>query len=122
MRFDACQLLGEAYSGDILNGLSVTNGLDNYLRRTSLDIRSTGLLASQGYGYDPPTGRLQTVSNGSNAATYSYVANSALIGQINYTQSGNTRMTASPQYDNTPGRPTLPPLPPHPNLNPTPNS
>ncbi len=33
------------------------------------------------------------------AATYSYVANSTLINQINFTQSGGTRMTASPQYD-----------------------
>ncbi len=69
----------------IFDFLGWHNGLDNCLRRTSLDIRSTSLLTSQAYGYDSQSGRLQAVTDGVNAATYSYVANSALISQINST-------------------------------------
>jgi hypothetical protein len=44
---------------------------------------------------------LATVNDGNNdVATYSYLANSPLVGQIVFTQNGSTRMTTTKQYDN----------------------
>ncbi len=61
----AGQLLTEAFSGGPLNGLTVTNGYDNCLRRTQLSLLSPGsqLLASAAYGYAAAS-RLATVSDG----------------------------------------------------------
>jgi len=39
------------------------------------------------------------VSDGTNSATYSYLANSPLVGQIVFASNGVTRMTTSKQYD-----------------------
>ncbi len=95
---DAWQLMSESYSGGILNGLSVTTGYDAYLRRTNLAVNTSSPI-NQSFGYDPQTGRLLTTSIGASSSTYSYLANSTLIGQITYAQSGTTRLTASRQYD-----------------------
>ena len=56
------------------------------------------ILGSTGYGFDA-AGRLQNVTDGTNAATYSYLANSRLIGQIAYARSGQTVMIRTNQYD-----------------------
>jgi RHS repeat-associated protein len=95
----AGQLLSESYSGGILNGLSVTNGYDTDMRRTNLTARSSIVLNRAVYGYDAAS-RLQTVSDGNgNSATYSYLANSPLVGQITFASSGRTQMTTTKQYD-----------------------
>jgi RHS repeat-associated protein len=43
--------------------------------------------------------RLLSVSDGVNAATYSYLANSPLVGQITFAHSGANAMTTAKQYD-----------------------
>ena len=50
------------------------------------------------YGYDAAS-RLASVSDGTNSATYSYLANSPMVGQIVFASNGVTRMTTSRQYD-----------------------
>jgi len=98
----ANQLLSET-----VNGVTVTNNYDSYLRRTNLSLLnpSSVLLASASYAYDTAS-RLQTVSTldiglGTlDSATYSYLANSPLVGQITFQQSGTTRMTTTKSYDN----------------------
>ena len=98
---DAGQVLSESYTGGPLDGVSVTNGYDQYLRRTTLSVLSGGgsqLLASTAYGYDAAS-RLATVSDGTNTAAYGYVANSSLVGQIVFTNNGALRMTTTKQYD-----------------------
>ena len=95
----ANELQIESFSGGILTGLSVTNGYDQYLRRTNLVALGSSFPIQAIYGYDHVS-RLQTVTDGNNNwATYSYVANSPLVGQIMYQQSGTTRMTTSKQWD-----------------------
>ncbi|MDE3100003.1 MAG: type IV secretion protein Rhs, partial [Verrucomicrobiota bacterium] len=96
----ANEMLGESYSGGILNGFSVTNGYDADLRRFNVTALSGGsALQSTAYGYDNAS-RLSTVSDGDNdSATYSYVANSPLVQQITFAQSGTTRMTMGKTYD-----------------------
>jgi len=96
----AGELLDESFSGGPLNGLNVTNSYDQYLRRTNLTANATaGILVQAVYGYDGAS-RLQTVNGGNNdTATYSYLANSSLVGQISYANNGATRMTTSKQYD-----------------------
>ncbi len=81
------------------NGLVVSNRYDALLRRTNVAVVIGGtVVASTGYGYDS-AGRLATVTDGTNSATYSYVANSPLIGQIVFTNGTSLRMTTSKQYD-----------------------
>ena len=95
----ANELLSESFSGGVLNGLSVTNGYDADLRRTTLAALSANApLLTNSYGYDAAS-RLQTVSDGNNSATYLYVANSPLVGQITFKQGSTTRMTTTNQYD-----------------------
>src|SRR5271168_4495707 len=43
--------------------------------------------------------RLSSVSDGTRFATYSYLANSPLVSQIAFTNSGTWRMTTTKQYD-----------------------
>jgi RHS repeat-associated protein len=94
---DANESLGESYTGGTLGGLSVSVGYDNNLRRNSLAIGgATGYSAS--YGYDT-AGRLQTVTLGSSTATYAYLANSSLVEQITFAESGTNRMTTTKQFD-----------------------
>jgi RHS repeat-associated protein len=51
------------------------------------------------HGYDNAS-RLASVSDGNgNAASYSYLANSSLVGQIAFAHSGTTEMTTIKQYD-----------------------
>jgi YD repeat-containing protein len=93
------QLLGEGYTGGTLDGLRVTNTFDAYLRRTQVAAKNgASALNSTDYTYDTAS-RLSTVSDGTQSATYSYIANSPLIGQITFKQSANTRMTTTKSYD-----------------------
>jgi RHS repeat-associated protein len=81
------------------NGLVVSNRYDELLRRTNVAVVVGGtLVASTGYGYDS-AGRLATVTDGTNRATYSYVANSPLISELLFQQNATTRMTTSKSYD-----------------------
>ncbi len=81
------------------NGLVVSNRYDELLRRTNVAVVVGGsVVASTGYGYDS-AGRLSTVIEGTNSATYSYIANSPLVSQIVFQQNATTRMTTSKSYD-----------------------
>ena len=94
----ANELLAESFSGGTLNGLSVTNGYDQFLRRTNLTALASGVLNRATYGYDHAS-RLSTVSDGTDNAIYSYLANSPLVSQIAFKQSSTMRMTTTRQYD-----------------------
>gem|GEM_PF-646300 len=96
---DAGNLLNESYSGGPLDGLSVTNGYDALLRRTNLvALNGSTVLSRTTYGYDAAS-RLFTVSDGTNTAGYSYLANSPLVSQIGFTNAGALRMTTTKNYD-----------------------
>jgi RHS repeat-associated protein len=97
---DAGELLSETNSGGPLNGLSITNGYDALLRRVSLTaLNSSTPLLQYSMSFDAAS-RLLAVSDGTNSAAYSYLANSALVGQIVFANNGATQMTASKTYDN----------------------
>ena len=97
---NAGQLLSASYSGGPLEGLTVTNSYDQYLRRTNVALlnASASIVASSSYGYDAAS-RLASAFSGTASATYSYLANSPLVRQIAYTNSGALRMTTIKQYD-----------------------
>jgi YD repeat-containing protein len=83
-----------------LAGLSVVSQYDSLLRRSQLQPKNGGTpLSTTTYGYNAQSGRLESVSDGTHSATYSYLANSPLISQITFKQSTTTRMTSSKQYD-----------------------
>ena len=99
----AGELMGEIYSGGLLAGLSVTNGYDQFLRRTQLAaLNSTTPFLQHAFTFDNAS-RLQTVTDNSAgtaySATYAYLANSPLVSQITFKQSTATRMTTTKQYD-----------------------
>jgi hypothetical protein len=77
----------------------VANGYDTYLRLTKTTALGSGVLNRAVYGYDNAS-RLSSVSDGnSDSATYSYIANSSLVGQIVFQQSSTTRMTTTQEFD-----------------------
>ena len=94
-------LLGEAYAGGPLGGLTVSNRFDALLRRTNvavLDAQAT-VLAETGYAYDTAS-RVRAVFSGDASASYSYLANSPLVGNIAFTNNGAARMNTAKSYDN----------------------
>lgn len=97
---DAGQSLVESYSGGTLDGLSVTNGFDTYLRRTNLTaLNGSTVLARTTNSYDS-AGRLSTVSDGDvYSITYGYLENSPLVGNVTFKQSSTTRMATTKSYD-----------------------
>ena len=98
-RNDAGLLLGETYSGGPLGGLSVSNVYDALLRRTTNGLWKGSLCLTQTrYTYDAAS-RLRSLSDGASSATYSYLANSPLVGQIGLTNDGALRMTTTKSYD-----------------------
>jgi YD repeat-containing protein len=90
----ANDVLSESYVGGVLNGLVITNQFDADLRRASTALQGgSGTICQANYAYDNAS-RLASVSDGSgNSAAYSYLANSSLVGQINFAHSGTTEMT-----------------------------
>ena len=94
---DASELLTENFAGGPLNGLTVTSGYDNYLRRNSLSLTQPSTINIT-YGYSS-AGWLQTVTSGDYSATYSYLANSPLVENITFKQNGATQMTTTKQHD-----------------------
>ncbi len=96
---DAGHLLGESYSGGTLNGLRITNIFDAFFRRTQVSTkRNAATLSTTSYAYDNAS-RMTTVSDGGFSANYSYIANSPLVGQIDFKQGNTIRMTTNKQYD-----------------------
>jgi RHS repeat-associated protein len=98
---DAGNLMSEAYSGTgPLSGISITNGYDGLLRRTNnVTLSGSTILTLITNSWDAAS-RLLTVSDGTNSATYSYLANSPLVSQIQFTNGGSLRMTTTKNYDN----------------------
>lgn len=97
---DAGSLLRESYTGGPLNGISITNRYDEFLRRTNVSILNapSSILAATAYAYDSAS-RLQTVSDGPNRATYSFLANAPLVAQIVFAANDTTVMTTTKGYD-----------------------
>lgn len=91
---DAGAVLTEAHSGGWLDGVKYTNTYDALLRRTN----NSTIGAKSIYTYDAAS-RLQSVSDGTDIAQYSYLANSSLVGNITNQQSGVVRMITTKQYD-----------------------
>jgi RHS repeat-associated protein len=89
--------LSESYSGGALSGLAVTNDFDSFQRRKSTIVAGYGG-TKNGYTYDI-AGRLSTVGDGTNVATYAYLANSPLVSGITFAQGATTRATTTKAYD-----------------------
>jgi RHS repeat-associated protein len=79
--------------------LTVSNVYDSVLRRTTNGLwNGTSWLAQTRYSYDAAS-RLATVSGGTNTAGYSYVANSPLVSEIDFTNSTTRRMVTTKAFD-----------------------
>jgi RHS repeat-associated protein len=74
----------------------LSNRFDTLLRRTNLAISVNA--RSSTYFYDAAS-RLRVVSDGTNPAGYSYIANSALVGQVAFTNNGTLSVTTTKQWD-----------------------
>ncbi|MEW6159950.1 MAG: RHS repeat-associated core domain-containing protein [Verrucomicrobiota bacterium] len=99
----ANQALTESYSGGTLAGLAVNHAFDNYLRSSSVEIKSGSTsLQAVSYAHDN-AGRLQSVTDASassHTATYAYHANSHLINTLTFTNSGSGNgMVTTKAYD-----------------------
>jgi RHS repeat-associated protein len=90
-------VLSETNVTGLLSGLAVTNAYDLWGRRTALGLSSDTTTLVK-YGYDGAS-RLSSVTNGVQTIHYSRIANSPLISQIEFKQSGTTRMTTTKSFD-----------------------
>ncbi|HEY5915661.1 MAG TPA: RHS repeat-associated core domain-containing protein [Verrucomicrobiae bacterium] len=94
---DASEQTGESYSGGVLGGLSVNATYNNLLQRDSLSLGGVAGY-SVSYGYDNAS-RLAAIADSASLIGYSYLANSPLVSQIFFTNSGSLRMTTTKQFD-----------------------
>jgi YD repeat-containing protein len=93
------QLISEVGIAGALNGLRVTNVFDEFLRRTNVSsANGATVLTTNGYTFDT-AGRLSTARDGTFVATYSYLANSPLVGQIEFKSNTTVRLTTTKTYD-----------------------
>ena len=94
------QLKDEDYTAGLLNTLGVHRTYDAQFRLNSVSaLSATSAFNQVAYGYDAAS-RFQTVTSGTNTATYTYTPNSPLIGSITFAQSGTTRLVTTKTYDN----------------------
>jgi RHS repeat-associated protein len=81
----AGQAQTEAIASGILDGVSITHGYDPLLRPNALQTTLNGVtLTSQSYTYDP-TGRLGTVTNSGQTATYAYDPSAGFLNTTTFT-------------------------------------
>jgi RHS repeat-associated protein len=86
----AGEMQDEQITGGILDGVGVNVGYDGFLRRNSLQsLQGANTLSAQTYGYDS-TSRLQTITSGSQTATYAYYPNSGLLNTTTFTSGTQT--------------------------------
>jgi RHS repeat-associated protein len=97
---NANQLLGELFTGGTLGGISMTNGYDQYLRRSALGgLYANTPLAVNSYSYDYAS-RLSTVTDGGGrSANYTYVDKSPLVQNITFKRSTYPEMSTTKFYD-----------------------
>ena len=77
----------------------MTNAFDAYLRRTNVSSASGAtVLTTNGYTFDAGA-RLSTARDGTFLATYSYLANSPLVSQIEFKSNTTVRLTTTKTYD-----------------------
>jgi RHS repeat-associated protein len=91
------QLEDEAYIAGLLNGVTVDRGYDSLFRVSS--VASLPSLPSVNFSYDA-TSRMDTVTQGANSASYSYLPNSPLVSGLTFKQGATTRLVTSKAYDN----------------------
>jgi RHS repeat-associated protein len=92
------QLLTETYTAGPLAGVTIANSYDTLGRRTALAASHASRITSHAFTYDDAS-RLKTVSDGENTATYDYLANSPLWGQISFEHNGVKQMITTRQFD-----------------------
>jgi RHS repeat-associated protein len=100
---NAGQQIRESYDNGTLNAYAVTNGFDQFLRRTNLVLlQGSTRLHRNVFGYDAAS-RLQKVADDTTAtpysASYSYLANSPLISQIIFNRDTTEVMCTTKQFD-----------------------
>ena len=96
---DAGSVRIEAYTNGPLNGWAVTNGYDALLRRTNLVTLYNGVPQTVATNNFDAASRMGTISDGTNSAPNSFLANSPLVSQIVFQNNGTTRMTTTKTYD-----------------------
>src|SRR5258708_2401113 len=69
---DAGKLTNETYTGGTLDGYSITNGYDAFLRRTNNVMLHSGTVLTTATNNFDAASRFSLVSDGTNSATYSY--------------------------------------------------
>ena len=90
----------ESFTAGMFSGMSITSGYDSLLRRNSFQVQTSGSsMVQQSFGYDAAS-RMATATEGDHAATYGYVANSGLVGQVTFSHASSAVMTTSKAYDN----------------------
>jgi RHS repeat-associated protein len=97
INYDASgQIKDEDYVSGLLASVGIHRTYDSLQRLSGLSVPSA---YSVGYSYDTAS-RLDTVTSGTNSATYGYVSNSPLVGSVTFKNGGTTRLTTTKVYDN----------------------
>lgn len=87
---NAGEMLSEQITSGVLDGVKVNIGYDTLWQRNSLQtFYNTTALTSQTYGYDA-SGRLQTVTSGTQTATYAYYPATGQLNTTTFTGGTNT--------------------------------
>jgi len=92
-------LQSDSIAAGLLSGVVVSNGFDSLLRKSGFQaLRNSTSMVSYDWGYDGLS-RLQTVTSGTDSASYVYHSNSSLVHTLTFDRSSTTRLTTSKEFD-----------------------
>lgn len=96
---EAGQFEGETITGGLLHGFSVATGHDALQRKNAFTVsRGEEVLASTAWTHDALS-RMETVTQGTDSATYTYHANSSLPDTLTHKRGTTTVLTTSKTFD-----------------------
>ena len=88
----------ESIAGGILGGASRSATRDTYERPSAISVTSGSVTHATGYQYTSAS-RLDSVTTGTENATYGYLANSDAIQTLTFKSGSTTRLTTTRSYD-----------------------
>ena len=95
---DMSQMLTESWSGGPLTGKGITITYDSYSRRNTVGMNGQSSTTTT-YGYDNASRLTSVTDGGGSSASYTYLANSSLIGNTVFKQGSTVELTTTKQFD-----------------------
>lgn len=90
----------ESYTGGVLAGTTVSRQYDTQLRLIEVSATTGSATPATDYSYTyDPASRVDTVTFGTNTATYAYAPSSSMVAAVTFRNGGETQLATTTTYD-----------------------